>query len=126
MKVIQLLKHVVWCYNNVLITDIIEEFAANVYWAMTHDPFPLTPEQRHSLTWEAATERLIEAAKMTPEDMNSNSLTDKIVVWLLDSVGSGKYGDQMRSLLGGGDAALQNEYVERYGGNSILLDNESI
>jgi hypothetical protein len=35
----------------------VEEFAANVQWALNNDPLPLTEQQRYTLTWEAATER---------------------------------------------------------------------
>jgi len=92
----------------------VEEFAANVYWALTHDPHPLTTQQRYTLSWEAANERLIQAASMT-SDENESSFSDKVAVWLLDSLGSGKYGDAMRALLGGRNAAPQNEYMNRYG-----------
>lgn len=38
---------------------IIEEFAANVYWALHHDPTPLSSGLRYTLSWEAATERWV-------------------------------------------------------------------
>lgn len=38
-----------------------EEFAANVYWALHHDPQPLSVELRYTLSWEAATERYLYA-----------------------------------------------------------------
>lgn len=39
--------------------NISEEFAANVYWALNHDPHPLTEKHRYALSWEAATERQV-------------------------------------------------------------------
>lgn len=38
---------------------ILEEFAANVYWALHHDPTPLSAGLRYTLSWEAATERCV-------------------------------------------------------------------
>lgn len=34
-------------------------------YSIANDPLPLTPEQRHVLGWEAATDRLVESAKVT-------------------------------------------------------------
>ena len=34
-----------------------EEFAANMYWALSNEPRPLTTEQRYALSWESAMER---------------------------------------------------------------------
>ena len=42
-----------------------EEFVGNLYYALTHSPEPLTKEDSHALSWEAATERL-EAAATIP------------------------------------------------------------
>ena len=36
-----------------------EEFAANVYWALYHDPRPLSARLRYTLSWDAATDRLV-------------------------------------------------------------------
>ena len=44
-------------FPNVLIFNTPDEFAANVFWALNHPPPMLTEEQRHVLTWEAATDR---------------------------------------------------------------------
>lgn len=46
------------CYRNNL------EFAANLRWALSREPEPLSAELSHELTWEAATERFIEEAKI--------------------------------------------------------------
>jgi hypothetical protein len=58
-----------------------------VYWALHHDPHPLTPEQRYALSWEAAMDRFISAAMITKEmQMKSNSFPDKFFAWILESV----------------------------------------
>jgi len=41
------------------------EFAANLRWALTHEPEPLTPELALEFTWTAATERFVNAAAIT-------------------------------------------------------------
>lgn len=43
----------------VLLFTHIEEFAANMFWALNNTPRRLTPAQRHSLTWEAAMQRYV-------------------------------------------------------------------
>jgi len=93
-----------------------EEFTANVYWALHHDPKPLSPELRYTLSWEAATERLMASATITREmQAKSRIFTDKFCAWALEAVGKGKYGDVVRTLAGGRAAATQHEYLEKYG-----------
>jgi hypothetical protein len=38
---------------------VSEEFAANMFWALSNPPQKLTPEKRHTLSWEAAMERYV-------------------------------------------------------------------
>ena len=54
-------------FPNALIYRSDDEFAANVYWALSNDPVPLTAELRYTLSWDAATERFVQAAMMTNE-----------------------------------------------------------
>eukprot|EP00978_Attheya_sp_CCMP212_P007381 scaffold17146_cov50-Attheya_sp.AAC.1 len=46
-------------YNNKL------EFAANLQWALSHEPEPLSEHLSYQFTWEAATERFITASAIT-------------------------------------------------------------
>lgn len=95
-------------FDNCLTYSNDAEFAANIYWALDHDPLPLTDEQRYVLSWEAATERFLEASKMTVEmKVNSNSYTDKFIAWAIDAITQGKNGDYLRQLAGGRAAADQ-------------------
>lgn len=74
-------------FPNCLFFSNEEEFAANVYWALNHDPQPLTKEQRYALSWEAATERFLQASMITKDMlMKSNSFTDKFLAWMLEVV----------------------------------------
>lgn len=101
---------------------LVEEFAANLYWALNHDPTPLTPELRHILTWEAATDRLIASSAITKEmQQKSNHFTDKFIAWVLEQVGGGKYGDTLRLLAGGKNAANQIEFINQYGSARPLV-----
>eukprot|EP01039_Chlorochromonas_danica_P006576 gene6576-7266_t len=112
-------------FPNCLIYRNEEEFAANVIWALHHDPHPLTAEQRHALSWEAATDRFLNAALITKEmQTNSNSFTDKFFTWMLELLGTGKHGDTVRTLAGGRSAANQIEYINRFGTALPVLSEE--
>ena len=101
-----------------------EEFAANVFWAINNDPRPLTRDQRHMLSWDAAMERLQQAALLTYEEQaRSRSSTDRFLAWLLEQMGSGLHGDLVRLLAGGRAAASQIEYTKKYGSALPVLDD---
>ncbi|CAD6260965.1 unnamed protein product [Miscanthus lutarioriparius] len=59
-------------FPNCLTYRTSEEFVARVKEAMTTEPQPLTPEQRYSLSWEAATERFMEYSELD-KVLNRNS-----------------------------------------------------
>lgn len=50
------------------------EFAANLRWALTHEPEPLTPELAKEFTWEAATDRLIRALAITRREARERAM----------------------------------------------------
>jgi len=106
-------------FPNCLTYRTEEEFAANVYWALHHDPAPLTREQRHTLSWEAATERFIAASRITREmNLKSKAITDKFVAWVLDGIAHGNpllSGDKLRALAGAKSASNQIEFMRQYG-----------
>jgi len=88
-------------FPNCLLFRTPEEFAANVIWALSNDPTPLTPEQRYTLSWEAATERLIQVSAMTEDEYEkSHQLSDKFSLWLHNTVGAGAHGDFIRNVAG--------------------------
>ena len=45
-----------------------DEFVAHLEYAMNNEPEPLSQEHSYMLTWEAATERFIEASTITKRD----------------------------------------------------------
>jgi digalactosyldiacylglycerol synthase len=67
-------------FSNCLTFKTPEEFVDRVNYAMSATPQPLTPEQRHVLSWEAATERFIDAAEpVYPDKQGSEAATDRIL-----------------------------------------------
>ncbi|KAG2572057.1 digalactosyldiacylglycerol synthase 1, chloroplastic-like [Panicum virgatum] len=59
-------------FPNCLTYKTSEEFVARVKEAMASEPQPLTPEQRYSLSWEAATERFMEYSELDKVLNNTN------------------------------------------------------
>ncbi|KAG9444417.1 hypothetical protein H6P81_015757 [Aristolochia fimbriata] len=51
-------------FPNCLTYKTSDEFVAKVKKAMSSEPQPLTPEQRHNLSWEAATQRFMEYSEL--------------------------------------------------------------
>lgn len=92
------------------------EFAANLRWALTHEPEPLTPELAHEFTWEAATDRFIQASAVTWKQARERealglSKRDERIAWFLNELGKGQKGDILRMVLGAGPASGQVKYV---------------
>ncbi len=91
------------------------EFVANLRWALTHDPVPHTPEFAREFTWEAATDRFIEASAITHKearerDLLGRSKIDERIAWLHNELGKGVKGDIIRKALGGGPVSGQVKY----------------
>lgn len=103
-------------FPNCLTYRNAEEFAANVYWALSHDPLPLTPELRYELSWDAATERLMTSSVITRDmALRSRIFLDKFLAWAHESVSKGKHGDMIRTAAGGRSAAAQHAHTTEFG-----------
>jgi hypothetical protein len=93
------------------------EFVANLRWALTHDPEPLSPALAREFTWEAATERFLQASSITYEEAARREklgLTklDERIAWFHNEIGKGATGDMLRKIFGAGPAAHQSRYAE--------------
>ncbi|KAG2497202.1 hypothetical protein HYH03_004791 [Edaphochlamys debaryana] len=53
-------------FPNCLTYRTTEEFSEKLQQVLHKDPAPLTPQQLHALTWEAATERFLDVAELRP------------------------------------------------------------
>jgi hypothetical protein len=92
-----------------------KEFVTLLRYALTHDPEPLTPELKHLLTWEAATERCLEAAAISRRDAArleriGKTKSDHYIAKMHYELGKGKKGDVIRKFLGGGPVSDQVHY----------------
>jgi len=90
------------------------EFVANLEWALSRQPAPLTPDEQQIFTWEAATKRLVKASAITYREarerqQRGTSKRDERIAWFHNEVGKGALGDALRRILG---AAILND-VER-------------
>jgi digalactosyldiacylglycerol synthase len=91
------------------------EFVANLRWALTYDPEPLTPDLARMFTWEAATDRFIEASAVTyrealERERLGRQKLDERIAWFHNELGKGETGDMLRKLLGAGPVSHQVQY----------------
>lgn len=104
------------------------EFAANLRWALSHNPEPLTAEQAMEFSWQAATERLFQAAAMTHREaaaaLHVNSKQEaKRIAWFHNEVlGKGTRGDIVRKVLGAGPVSEQVRYQQE---RTVVLANNA-
>jgi digalactosyldiacylglycerol synthase len=92
------------------------EFVTLMQYALAHDPEPLSNDLRHTLTWEAATERFLEAAMISERDAarrdRVGKLWDERIVNVHYELGKGHTGDVIRKVMGGGPVADQFKYEQ--------------
>jgi glycosyltransferase involved in cell wall biosynthesis len=91
------------------------EFVANLRWALTHHPLPLTKDFAREFTWEAATDRLVQAAAITHQEawereQLGRSKIDERIAWFHNEAGKGTKGDILRKVLGAGPVSQQYKY----------------
>ncbi|KAG8457947.1 hypothetical protein KFE25_012013 [Diacronema lutheri] len=94
---------------NALFYSTAAQFCAQLEYALSAMPKPLLPSQAYLLSWEAATDRLIDAM-LTPvageEGLNPG---DKAFAAFHQSLFRGRFGDWSRGVLGAGPIARQFE-----------------
>jgi hypothetical protein len=91
------------------------EFVEFLQYAITHEPEPLSDDLIHVLTWEAATERFIEASAISRRDAKwrdrvGKTKSDEKIAKMHYELGKGAKGDVLRKVLGGGPVADQFQY----------------
>ncbi|GAX24032.1 hypothetical protein FisN_26Lh102 [Fistulifera solaris] len=101
------------------------EFVANLRWALNHEPEPLTPELAQQFTWEAATERFMDAAAITEgeareRERSGRSKMDERIAWFHNELGKGATGDMLRKICGAGPVSHQAKYLQKQ-----LMEGES-
>ncbi len=71
-------------FNNCLIYRNDEEFVQHMKHALTHEPAPMTTEDKQRLTWEAATERFLNVTELSERDLTPGPLTSTVdaAAWL--------------------------------------------
>lgn len=63
-------------FPNCLAFESKKECVEKIKWALDNAPQPLSPEDRHKLTWEGANQRLFQSSELTEKqakDMNKKS-----------------------------------------------------
>ena len=93
------------------------EFSANLSWALSHDPEPLSHRQRQLFTWEEATNRFVQASAITRGEAKERqklgtSTLDERIAWFHNEIGNGVKGDILRKVFGAGPAAEQVKYLK--------------
>lgn len=93
------------------------EFVANLHWAQNNEPVPVTSEWEKTLTWEAATDRFIDASAITvheaqKREQSGQSKLDERIAWFHNELGKGRRGDMIRKIFGGGPVSEQAKYAK--------------
>lgn len=103
-------------FPNCLVYKSKLEFVANIKWAQSHEPEPLSDHHRNLLSWEAATERLIDSSATTVYETlqrEKYAKLDEIIAKFHNELGKGEFGDLLRKLLGAGPVSHQVQYTKQ-------------
>eukprot|EP00816_Leptocylindrus_hargravesii_P002202 CAMPEP_0196820976 /NCGR_PEP_ID=MMETSP1362-20130617/77315_1 /TAXON_ID=163516 /ORGANISM="Leptocylindrus danicus, Strain CCMP1856" /LENGTH=647 /DNA_ID=CAMNT_0042200021 /DNA_START=40 /DNA_END=1983 /DNA_ORIENTATION=- len=100
------------------------EFVANMRHALTHEPVPLTAELHRQFTWEAATERFVDASIITKRNARKREIIgkaklDERFAKIHNMLADGTKGDVLRHILGGGPViGYQVKYMKERSRNT--------
>lgn len=106
------------------------EFVANLQWALTHDPVPLSDDLARQFTWEAATDRFLQSAAITHREAREReklgrSKMDERIAWFHNELGKGAKGDIIRNIFGAGPVANQVKYSVSNQRDELIEDEET-
>jgi hypothetical protein len=92
-------------FPNCLTYETLDEFVKKIKYAIDHDPTPLTKELRYIFTWDAAMERLIEAAAITDAEWEILETSGKVQrdrrkAWIHKESRKMFKGDILKSIIG--------------------------
>ena len=122
-------------FPNCLLYKDDDEFLLQLDFAVSHDPQPLSEESRAALTWQGATERLVQAVAISHREAARRDRLrgrDQRLADLHIKMGTGTKGDVLRHVLGGGPVAKQSQYnnssniVTRESSSSPLSTSSSL
>lgn len=95
-------------FRNCLIYKTPEEFSKHLEYALEADPHPMDPEERKKLTWEAATERFLNATELTEKDLKPHPITAAVdnIAWATHNALAGV--EPIRAVAGAGSNTKHN------------------
>jgi len=103
-------------FPNCLMYQTETEFVALMQYAVAHNPEPLADHLRRTLTWEAATERFLEAATISERDAARRDRVgkqwDENLANAHYELFKGRTGDVFRKAIGAGPVSDQFQYEQ--------------
>ncbi len=102
-------------FPNCLVYRSKSEFISHLQYAFEYEPTPLTDEFAHKLTWEAATERLMDSSIITNRDAKrrerlGETKTDERAEKFLHDTLRGTKGDFVRTYIFGGGRTFGEQF----------------
>jgi len=99
-------------FPNCLVYTSRKEFVTLMQYALTHNPLPMSEELSYHLTWDAATERCMDASVIKRRDAKradrvGETKLDRNIAKLHHELGKGQRGNIFRAVIGAGPVADQ-------------------
>ena len=118
-------------FPNCLVYEDMKEFVEHIKYALEHDPVPLKEEMARIFTWDAAMERLTDAAAITESEyilleQSGKLQLDKRKAWIHKESGKMIKGDVLRTLVGDPPTEDLKDYeINDEDGEGFLLTFEN-
>lgn len=111
-------------FPNCLQYETEYDFCRQLTYALSNEPQPLLGQQTSALTWEGATDRLLQAAAVSQREAARRDRLrprdQRLADWHVQ-LGQGATGDVLRTVLGGGPVAIQSS-----SSSSLLHDDAAV